>query len=229
VDGALRVRDGQTVTLTAPSPNSVGYQDLLGAVETANPVETIMVITDNRSSHTSSSTRTWPGRPPRIQHTFIPKGACWRKLQEGWWRLFRRQAFAGQSFATPEEITLATSVATCQLNARARPGCGAARYRPRATHATPSPTGSKERSTRRRGESCAAGAHSPHTPRRPILRRAAARSPLRILRLAVDEPIRGRVRIPVMPPGCAAPEASGPLRPERCGVRPAAPRGGCGP
>src|SRR5215203_2929413 len=27
------------------------------------------------------------------------------------------------------------------------PGCGAARYRPRATDATPSPTGSKERST----------------------------------------------------------------------------------
>jgi hypothetical protein len=60
-------------------------------------------------------------RPPRIQHTVIPKGACWLNLQEGWWRLFRRQAFAGQSFATPEEITLATSVATCQLNARARP------------------------------------------------------------------------------------------------------------
>jgi hypothetical protein len=101
--------------------HSVGYQDLLGAVETANPAGTIMVITDNLSSHTSSSTRTWLTDHPRIQHTFIPKGACWLNLQEGWWRLFRRQAFAGQSFATPEEITLATSVATCQLNARARP------------------------------------------------------------------------------------------------------------
>ncbi|HEY4724383.1 MAG TPA: transposase [Actinomycetes bacterium] len=121
VYGALRVRDGQTVTLTAPSRNSVGYQDLLGAVETANPVGTIMVITDNLSSHTSYSTRTWLTDHPRIQHTFIPKGACWLNLQEGWWRLFRRQAFAGQSFATPEEITLATSAATCQLNARARP------------------------------------------------------------------------------------------------------------
>jgi hypothetical protein len=29
VYGALRVRDGQTVTLTTPSRNSVGYQDLL--------------------------------------------------------------------------------------------------------------------------------------------------------------------------------------------------------
>jgi hypothetical protein len=121
VDGALRVTDGRTVTLTAPSRNSVGYQQLLAAVETANPDGTIRVITDNRSSHTSYSTRTWLADHPRIQHTFIPKGACWRNLQQGWWRLFRRQALAGQSFATPEEITLATRVATCQLNARARP------------------------------------------------------------------------------------------------------------
>ncbi len=57
----------------------------------------------------------------RIRHAFIPKRACWRNLQEGWWRLFRREAFARQSFATPKEITLATRVATCRLNARARP------------------------------------------------------------------------------------------------------------
>jgi hypothetical protein len=37
VDGALRVGDGQEVTMTAPSRNSVGYQRLRGAVETANP------------------------------------------------------------------------------------------------------------------------------------------------------------------------------------------------
>jgi transposase len=121
VYGALRVGDGQEVTMTAPSRNSVGYQRLLAAVEAANPVGTIVVITDNLSSHTSSSTRTWLADHPRIQHAFIPKGACWLNLQEGWWRLFRREAFAGQCFATPEEITLATWVATCQLNARARP------------------------------------------------------------------------------------------------------------
>nr|WP_236600317.1 hypothetical protein [Ktedonobacter sp. SOSP1-85] len=34
----------------------------------------------------------------------IPKGACWLNLQEGWWRLFRRDAFAGQSFANAHEI-----------------------------------------------------------------------------------------------------------------------------
>jgi transposase len=121
VYGALRVSDGKTVTLTAPSRNSAGYQQLLTAVEAANPAGTIAVITDNLSSHNSASTRTWLGDHPRIRQVFIPKGACWLNLQEGWWRLFRHQALAGQCFATPEEITLATRMATCQLNARARP------------------------------------------------------------------------------------------------------------
>jgi transposase len=121
VYGALRVSDGKTITLTAPSRNSVGYQHLLATVEAANPAGAIVVITDNLSSHNSYSTRTWLLDHPRIRQVFIPKGACWLNLQEGWWRLFRRQALAGQCFATPEEITLATRVATCQLNARARP------------------------------------------------------------------------------------------------------------
>jgi transposase InsO family protein len=149
--GALRVGDGQEVTMTAPSPNSTGYQQLLAAVETANPAGTIVVITDNLSSHTSASTRTWLADHPRIQHSFIPKRACWLNLQEGWWRRFRRQALAGQSFASPEEITLATKVATCQLNARARPWGWAAHRCPHATAGGFSCTAFEERNIRSRG------------------------------------------------------------------------------
>jgi hypothetical protein len=29
---------------------------------------------------------------PRLHHVFIPTGACWLNLQEGWWRLFRHDA-----------------------------------------------------------------------------------------------------------------------------------------
>jgi hypothetical protein len=147
VYGALRVRDGQTVTLTAPSRNSVGYQDLLGAVETANPVGTIMVITDNLSSHTSVSTRTWLTDHPRIQHTFIPKGACWLNLQEGWWRLFRREALPDSRLPPRRRSPWPPAWRPASSTRVPARGCGAARYRPRATDATPSPTGSKERST----------------------------------------------------------------------------------
>jgi DDE superfamily endonuclease len=86
VYGALRVADGQAVTLTAPSRNSIGYQQLLAAVETANPAGTIVVVTDNLSSHTSASTRTWLLDHPRIQHAFIPRapaGSTSRKAGGG--------------------------------------------------------------------------------------------------------------------------------------------------
>jgi hypothetical protein len=95
------VGDGQAVTLTASSRNSTGYQQFLGLVERVNPTGEIAVITDNLSSHSSFSTRAWLAEHPRIRQVFIPVGACWLNLQEAWWRLFRRAAFAGQSFACP--------------------------------------------------------------------------------------------------------------------------------
>jgi transposase len=79
------------------------------------------VITDKLTSHLSAETTSWLAEHRRIQQVFIPKGACWLNLQEGWWRLFRRDALAGQSFANPNEIEHARSVATAQLHARAKP------------------------------------------------------------------------------------------------------------
>ena len=119
--GALRPGDGQEVTMTAASRNSANYQRFLQKVEDANSADRIVIVTDNLSSHSSKSTREWLQGHPRISHPFIPVGACWLNLQEGWWRLFRKAALAGQSFADPDEIAYATRVATAQLNARARP------------------------------------------------------------------------------------------------------------
>uniref|UniRef100_UPI000B16C05E IS630 family transposase n=1 Tax=Nocardia amamiensis TaxID=404578 RepID=UPI000B16C05E len=98
VYGSIRVRDGQAVTLTAGSRNSVNYQRFLELIEQANPVGDIYVITDNLSSHNSKSTREWLEDHPRINHAFIPVGACWLNLQEPWWRIFRREALAGLRF-----------------------------------------------------------------------------------------------------------------------------------
>jgi hypothetical protein len=64
VYGALRVGDGQAVTMPAPSRNSVGYQRLLAAVETANPAGTIMVITDNLVGRHQRLDSHLAGRPP---------------------------------------------------------------------------------------------------------------------------------------------------------------------
>jgi hypothetical protein len=121
VYGALRVRDGKELTRCAASRNSTNYIALLEGIEVDNPNGDISISTDNLSSHNSAQTRTWLEGHPRLHQVFIPTGACWLNLQEGWWRLFRRDALAGQSFANPDEIEQATCVTTAQLNRRAKP------------------------------------------------------------------------------------------------------------
>lgn len=121
VYGALRVRDGQALTLTAPARNTMGYRTLLDAIAGANPHGALYVIGDNLSSHKSPPIQEWLAVHPRVHPVFIPKGASWLNLQEPWWRLFRHEALAGQSFADDTEITYATRVATEQLNHRAKP------------------------------------------------------------------------------------------------------------
>jgi transposase len=121
VYGALRERDGQAITLTTRSRNTAGYRQLLDALVAANPDGDLYLIADNLSSHKSPPIEEWLAAHPRVQQVFIPKGACWLNLQEAWWRLFRKEALAGQTFADAEEIDQATTVATQQLNRRARP------------------------------------------------------------------------------------------------------------
>jgi transposase len=120
VYGALRVKDGQALTLTSGSRNTTGYIKLLETLLQANPEGQLNLITDNLTSHKSQGTQSWLIDHPRITQTFIPKGACWLNLQEAWWRLFRRDALAGQNFVDDKEIALATEVATQQLNCRAK-------------------------------------------------------------------------------------------------------------
>jgi hypothetical protein len=121
VFGALRVRDGKSLTFTSRSRNSVGYLKLLQKIERFIPEGLIYLVADNLTTHKSALVREWLEDHPRIEHAFIPKGAAWLNLIEVWWRLFRRQALAGQDFADSYEIDQATRVATRQLNRKARP------------------------------------------------------------------------------------------------------------
>jgi hypothetical protein len=56
-----------------------------------------------------------------IQQRFIPVKAAWLNLMEPWWRLLRREAFAGQSFVDAQEVNHAAADGTRRLNARAKP------------------------------------------------------------------------------------------------------------
>lgn len=90
-------------------------------IEKAIPEGLIYIIADNLKTRKSAMVREWLEGHPRIEHTFIPKGAAWLNLIEVWWRLFRRQALAGQDFVVGYEIDQATRVATRQLNRKASP------------------------------------------------------------------------------------------------------------
>jgi hypothetical protein len=121
VYGALTPRDGHALTFTAPSRNTAGFLKLLDAINTAYPDGALYLINDNLSSHSSGPIREWLAAHPRVHQEPVPTGACWLNLIEGWWRLFRQNAFAGQSFADHHEIETATELATGQLNRRAKP------------------------------------------------------------------------------------------------------------
>ena len=121
VFGALRVEDGKSLTFTSRSRNSAGYLKLLQKIERAIPKGLIYLVTDNLKTHKSAMVRQWLEGHPRVEHAFIPKGAAWLNLIEGWWRLFRRQALAGEDFVDGYEIDQATRVATRQLNRKASP------------------------------------------------------------------------------------------------------------
>ena len=121
VYGALGVRDGQVVTQTAPSRHTTRYLDLFETLDRTYPTGDLYLIADNLASHTSGPIRAWLEAHPRLQHAFIPVGAAWLNLIEGWWRLFRRKACAGQSLANHDDIAYVTRIATVQLNRHARP------------------------------------------------------------------------------------------------------------
>lgn len=88
VFGALRVKDGKSITFTSRSRNSKGYIKLLEKIERAIPRGLIYLIADNLSTHKSALLREWLTEHPRIEHAFIPKGAAWLNMIEVWWRLF---------------------------------------------------------------------------------------------------------------------------------------------
>jgi hypothetical protein len=49
-------------------------------------LERLAYIAPVHSSYTSSPIRDWLQAHPRIQQAFIPVGAAWLYLIEGWWR-----------------------------------------------------------------------------------------------------------------------------------------------
>jgi hypothetical protein len=98
------VRTGQVFTQTPPARNTAGYLALRQALDHTFHQGDLYLITDHLARHSRGPIRDWLTAHPRIQQTFIPVGAAWLNLIEGWWRLFRSQAFSGRSLADAHGI-----------------------------------------------------------------------------------------------------------------------------
>jgi transposase len=130
VYGALRVRDGQALRQTARARNTSGYLELLQTLDRTSPSEDLYLIADNLASrHTSGPIRQWLEAHPRIQHAFIPVGAAWLNLIEGWWRIFRRKAHRPDN-PWPMTAILPTSRASPPSTRVAMPNPGSGDDRP---------------------------------------------------------------------------------------------------
>jgi hypothetical protein len=148
VYGGLRVGDGHKVTMTAPSRNSVNYQRFLGLVEQANPTGTVMVITDNLSSHTSASTRTWLADHPASSTPSFPSGPAGSTCRRAGGGCFAARRWPGRPSPTRARSPWRPGWRPAgSTPARAR-GCGAAHHRPHATNDESSCTAFEERSTK---------------------------------------------------------------------------------
>ncbi len=110
------------LTQPAPSPNTVGYRERRRALDQADPLDALSRVADHLASHRRGPMRDWLADHPRSQQAFIPVGAAWLNRIDGWWRRFRRQAFAGESLANADDMADVTRLATAQLNRHAQPG-----------------------------------------------------------------------------------------------------------
>jgi transposase len=129
-DGALRPRAGHALTPPGRARHTAGEPILLAAVAAANPTGARSLITANRSSHQSPPIVAWLAAHPRVQPGFLPVGAGGVHLPAGWWRLFRREALAGQRCADGAALAPITALATTTLHARAHPWGWGSRPRP---------------------------------------------------------------------------------------------------
>ena len=68
--------------------------------------------------------REWLEEHPRIEHSFIPKGAAWLNLIEAWWRLFPKTGFGRGGLRRQLRDRPGDEGRQLKVNRKAKGGCG---------------------------------------------------------------------------------------------------------
>ena len=120
--GALQPDTGQGLLLESPWRDSFSFTAFMDQVDWWIPEGEVQVVIDNLSIHSSVATLLWNMGHPRFYFHFLPKGAAWLNLIEGWWRILRHhRALDGRNFQSLQEVRQAFRTALAGWNAAPAP------------------------------------------------------------------------------------------------------------
>lgn len=96
------------------------FLDFMNEIVAANPDREIHVVLDNLNTHKPKEDR-WLKRHPQVHLHFIPTYSSWLNQVECWFSILSRQALAGVSFTSPQQLREAIDKFVAAYNEKATP------------------------------------------------------------------------------------------------------------
>lgn len=121
--GALNPHTGQGYLYQGEHRDSRNFTAFMDEVAQWIPEGAVHVVIDNLSIHSSVDTLLWNFGHSRFYFHFLPTGAAWLNLIEGWWNILGHRALDGRNFKDTRELGGAFSSALKGWNAASIPFC----------------------------------------------------------------------------------------------------------
>lgn len=119
--GALHPHTGEGLLYYGRRRDSASFTAFMDQVDRWLPEEEIHVVIDNLSIHDSVETLLWNFGHPRFYFHFLPTGAAWLNLIEGWWRIIGHRALDGHNFQDTGEVARAFDATLAGWNEKPTP------------------------------------------------------------------------------------------------------------
>jgi hypothetical protein len=119
--GALNPHTGEGFLYYGRRRDSASFTAFMDPVDRWLPEGEIHVVIDNLSIHDSVETLLWNFGHPRFYFHFLPTGAAWLNLIEGWWRIIRHRALDGRNFQGTAGLERASDIALAGWNEKPTP------------------------------------------------------------------------------------------------------------
>jgi hypothetical protein len=102
--GALNPHTGQGYLYQGDRRDSQNFTAFMEEVAHWIPEGEVQVVIDNLSTHSSVETLLWNFGHPHFYFHFLPTGAAWLNLIEGWWNILGHRALDGRNFRDTQEV-----------------------------------------------------------------------------------------------------------------------------